>query len=343
MFKSFFGWLVVGGTLLLPFSEVAFGDTGLLSSVNGLGALNHIASDPELRKKISITDYQLSEIRAILDNKHLFVGDESENNEVGKTYLKKILRREQADLMRMEIVKSRIGVPSNFFLPNMLMELGLNRQESLRIYSEFAKLESSLVAESDERRVLAINKVLPEHIRNVFWKFVGQDFVLGTAGGKIDEVNLFLELTPLAQISLAAYTEVPHSLLISVKKREQLSEMSVRLHRDQIDGKVYSSAELEGMLDEILTPTQRFAVVQSINRSFARKDLLLAVSPHLTDCYQLSESVLSELVLTLAQHQKALKEWGDLKELEMCRKCMKEIPPECQSTVKELAQGIWEL
>ena len=328
---------------LLAGPGIVFGDNGLLSSIYGLGALNQIASDSELRNKISITDSQLSEIRAVLSNKKLFVGDESENNAVGKSYLRKILSRVQADLLRIEIVKSRLAIPTNFFMPNLLRELGLNELESMRIHSECAKLESRVAAESDKRRVEAINAVLPTDAQPVFWKFVGRSFQLDSKAGKLDEINAFLKLTPLQQISQAAYMEVPQSLAYSAQQRDQISKLSDKVHRDQVDGINYTLEELEAMLDGILTQAQRVAIVQSINRSCVRSDLIFAVRPQLATVYDLSESDLATMTSKLAQAQKDLKEWEAKKLLEACRTCLREVPIEGRTAIKSLSAGIWEL
>ncbi len=74
------------------------------------------------------------------------------------------------------------------------MELGVDQDESIRIYLEFRKIESKATAECDKRRNEAINGILPENARNILWKLIGRDFQPDLGGGNLAEINVLLNI-----------------------------------------------------------------------------------------------------------------------------------------------------
>lgn len=334
--------LLVAFASLVSGAQTMCADNSLLSSVNGLGALNSIAYDAELRKKASISDDQLAEVKAILADKTLFAGTETENNLVGNKHLRKILKLDQLDRLRIAVVRKRIGDPTVFFTPICLKELGLEASESVDIRREFASLQSKVLAEGDKRRVVAIRQAFPGNSVEVVWTCVGREFIPDVKCSDLESIEAFLGLTAFNKISRAAYAEVPREFSITPNQRDQLSKLADELHRDAADGVNHSEAELESLLNSILSNSQRFAIVQSLNRSYVRSDLSYVASPHLAKLYGLSASELSEVRSKLTESERELKEWEETQRLELCRKIIQEVPIECRTTIRELSAGIWD-
>ena len=88
---------------------------------------------------------------------------------------------------------------------------------------------------------------------------------------------------------------------------------------------------------------QQFAIIQAINRTEMRRDLILAGVPHLAPYYEVSVTDLSEMALHLARAQDEIAKLQDTLRLDACRKCLMEVSPDYRSLIRELSAGIWDL
>ncbi len=334
-------WIVF--SLVLCSHSMTFGDSGVLSAAYGLGALRWVANDAEIRKAISITDVQLTEVRNYLRDKSSFVGDEASDEANGRTFLKKILTLDQAKQIRIELVKSRIGTPGNLFSPSFLREF-VGEEDAMRIYYDFAELNWKIIKNSDKLRIAAIKKALPQNAQDILWKFVGTEFSIDENGGDLQQISSWVP--PTLQMSQAPYLTMPSNKLeLSSEQREQLRIKANDVQRKMVQGISFSRAELDREMDAILTLPQRFAVLQALNLLVVRSDLLIVCSPDMVKLYGLQDDVLSDVQARLSESKKNIEEMEKAQVILACNEVLaqKDVPLHVKTEIKQLAAGVWEL
>lgn len=314
-----------------------------MSTAYGLGGLNWIAYDAELRGKIAINEGQLTDIRKFLSDKKVFVGDEAKDNATGKTYLNKVLTKNQAKLLRIELVKTRIGTPSNLFLPVFLSEL-VGSDDALRIYGEFAQRQKIIAERIDKMRIEAIKTALPPNAQDILWKFIGNEFSIEETGGDLEQISQYL--SPLLQIEQASNVAISaEKMRLSVEQREQLRSVADEVRRKKAHGILCTRNELEQHLDLILSKSQRFVVIQSLNQQLVRSDLLMVVSPNMARQYDLSVEGISDARAELAESKRIIAETEMVQVIQACGEVLrlKDVPSHVNKEIMELVAEVWEL
>jgi hypothetical protein len=323
--------------------SVTFADNRVFSTAYGLGALRWVANDVEIRKAISITEAQLTEVRNYLRDKNSFDGDEASDEANGRAFLKKVLTIDQVNLIRMEVVKSKIGTPANLFSPSFLREF-VGEEDAMRIYYDFAELHWKIINNSDKLRIAAIKKALPQNSQDILWKFVGTEFSIDENGGDLQQISSWVP--PILQISQAPYLTMPSNRLeLSSEQREQLSIKADEVQRKMAQGISFSRGELDREMDAILTLPQRFAVLQALNLLVLRSDLLILCNPDMAKLYGLRDEELSEAKSRLSESKKNIEEMEKAQVIQACNEVLaqKDVPLHVKTEIKQLVAGVWEL
>lgn len=330
-------------SMLLFTQTMAFGDNSVLSTAHGLGGVNWIANDKDLRAKIEVSNEQLAEIRKFLSDKKIFVGDEAKDNETGKTFLNKVLTKNQAKLLRIELVNTRIGTPANLFSPIFLSEL-VESDDALLIYGEFAQRQKIIAKRIDKMRIEAIKTALPPNAQGVLWKFIGNEFSIQETDGDLEQISQWLP--PVLQIQQAPYVAISaENLRLPVEKREKIRIVGDEIRRKRAHGITCTRDELEQHLDSILSKSQRFVVVQSLNQEIVRSDLLMVVAPNMVKQYDLSDDGIAEARAELAEFKRIIADYEMAQMIQACGEVLrlKVVPAHVKNEIMELVADVWQL
>jgi hypothetical protein len=331
-------------SILLFSQTIAFGDNSVLSTAHGLGGVNWIANDKDLRGKIEVSDEQLAEIRKFLSDKKVFVGDETKDNETGTSFLNKVLTKNQAKLLRIEVVRTRIGTPANLFSPIFLSEL-VESADAQRIYGEFAQRQKIIAERIDKLRIQAIKTALPPSAQGALWKFIGNEFSIEETDGDLEHISQWLP--PVLQIQQAPYVAISaEKLRLPVEKREELRIVADEIRRKKAHGISCTRDELEQHLDSILSKSQRFVVVQSLNQEIVRSDLLMVVAPNMVKQYDLSDDGIAEARAELVEFKEIIAEYEMAQVIQACGEVLRlkvvpaHVKKEIMGLVPELIVGL---
>lgn len=317
------------------------GDTNIQSSAFGLGAINLIESDESLRKSVSITDEQLSEIREILSQKVLFRNLDTRES-VARKHLSEILTREQAELLRIEVVKRKIGAPENFFIPLFLgTELGLEDDKASMICDSFSVKKTRISQDMDKRRIQAIKNAIPLESQDIVWKYLGKDFSISDK--EIEKVELIPDMTPSLEVNLATRISLPQKLSLSLQQIEELRRVGNEVSRRNSSGEPWSEEEVEQILNTTLTKRQRFAIQQGIIQLIVRRDLSTIVNTQMSRMLNLTDEQIAEARTKLIESNKTIKKTELELQVQACRDVLEDMPLPARKIIKELSAGIWDL
>ena len=105
----------------------------------------------------------------------------------------------------------------------------------------------------------------------------------------------------------------------------------------------FTRDEMSLQLDSIISKPQRFAIVQSMQREMIRKDLLVVFRPEVVKYLNLSEVVVSEAKVELAEAKKRIEEIEGLEILQACKEVLKTVPLPVQRVIIDLVEGVWTI
>ena len=132
---------------------------------------------------------------------------------------------------------------------------------------------------------------------------------------------------------------------LSVEQREQLRSFAEEVRRKKAHGILCTRNELEQHLDLILSKSQRFAVVQSLNQQLVRSDLLMVVSPNMVRQYDLSVEGIADARAELAESKRIIAETEMVQVIQACGEVLrlKDVPSHVKKEIMELVADVWEL
>ena len=313
------------------------------SVANGLGSLNLIVADGEFRQKISITDEQLLDIKKILREKKLIVGDNEKNDSEAKIYIAKTLTNAQIRQLRIEVVKDRFSTPVNLFEAIFLNEIGVDNQDAGKVFFQCYTQKLGIIQKNDKLRVEAIKNALPPDSQEAVWKLFGRELSIDDKGLEWDKISKLQEVSIDRQLSSAVYMHLPIGLGLTKEQHKQLGKLDEEFSLKRTKNVSFTNDEMSLKLDSILSRPQRFAIVQSMQREIIRNDLLVVFRPEVVKYLNLSEEGISEARVELTEAQKRIAENQELEILQACKEVLKTLPLPIQREIIDLADGVWTL
>ena len=339
--------IVVSITILVAFSSALFSaDESVLSQAYGLGGLNLIVRDNELREKLALDESQLEDIKKTLIDKTLFIGiigDRVAIESRSKQYLSKALTPDQGNLLRMEVVKREFKTPIGVFRASFLTELGLDEEKAIEIEATTGVKYRAISDKLDKLRTEAINEVFPPDVQRTIWQFIGKDFIIEENGVSWKDIAVVPELNNRRQLALIQITPLPEKLLLSIEQRQRLNELNKEAFLRSAKGIVFREDEISEKLDVILSQAQRYAIVQCMQQQILRVELLMVLRPEVSKRLELSEESLVEARAELVESKKRIEEIEAMELAQEFKKSLLDFPLPARKVVSELVNGVWNL
>lgn len=320
-----------------------FADDSVLSQAYGIGALTLILQDDAFRQTVGITDEQLVDIRKTLIENKLFVGDEDSIDSLAKHYISKTLKEDQAKRLRMGLVKRRFRTPTDLFQPVFLTELGLERENAVKINDSIVVQHGIISKRLDKLRIDAINDVLSPDEQDIFWMFIGKEFIIAETGVNWKDIAILPELTSRRQLSLAPFMPIPQKIGLSTDQKKRLQDLNSEAMFKSAKGIMFQEAELSSKLDGILSESQRFAIVQSMQQEILRGDLLMVLRPEVTKRVHLKAEFVSMARAELTESKRMIEDVEALELTQLCKDALKAVPLPARKVITDLVDGVWNL
>ena len=315
----------------------------VLSDVFGFGALVSINNDHELRRKLEITDQQLSDIRMTFESQSLNKGDKVATEAAAQAYLKKVLTEVQADKLRRTYVKVRFRSPARFFEPFILRELGVEPKQAKKITSALHLQLEEVNQKLDKLIIQAISDAFPPESQDILWSFVGSNFQINANGSDWRKISVLSVSNSIGQLTLGTLISMPNELVLSNQQCVRMNNLLDELSAKGLTGNRSSEVEVSRRLDDILTNQQRFAIVQKIQQGMIRRNLSLAVGPEMVKHFNLSDDNISLIKAELEEAKKQVSEVESICLLEASKKVLGMAPSKVKDDILRLADGIWDL
>ena len=315
----------------------------VLSDVFGFGALVSINNDHELRRKLEITDKQLSDIRMTFESKSLNKGDKVAMEAAAQAYLKKVLTEIQADKLRLTYVKVRFRSPDSLFEPMILHELEVEPEQAQKLYTAMRIQTEEVDTKLDKLIAQAISDAFRPETQDIFWSLVGSNFKIDTNGSDWEKIAVLPQTNPIGQLTLGTLIPLPNELALSLEQQKKMNDLLDELSAKAVTGNRSSAVEVSNRLDDILSNRQRFAIAQKIQQEMIRSNLTLAVCPEMARHFHLSDD---DLILIKAELEEANKQIMEVKStclLEATKTVLRTAPPQVKDKILGLADGIWDL
>lgn len=95
----------------------------------------------------------------------------------------------------------------------------------------------------------------------------------------------------------------------------------------------------------LLSKSQRFVVVQSLNQEIVRSDLLMVVAPNMVKQYDLSDDGIAEARAELAESKRIIADYEMAQMIQACGELLrlKFVPAHVRNEIMELVADVWQL
>ena len=315
----------------------------VLSDVFGFGALVSINNNHELRRKLEITDKQLSDIRMTFESQSLNKGEKVAMEAAAQAYLKKVLTEIQADKLRLTYVKVRFRSPDSLFEPLILHELEVEPEQAQKLYTAMRIQTEKVDTKLDKLITQAISDAFRLETQDVFWSFVGSNFKIDTNGSDWEKIAVLPQTNPIGQLTLGTLIPLPNELALSLEQQKKMNDLLDELSAKAVTGNRSTAVEVSHRLDDILSNRQRFAIAQKIQQEMIRSNLTLAICPEMARHFHLSDDDLNSIKAELEEANKQIMEVKSTCLLEATKTILKTAPPQVQDRILGLTDGIWDL
>ncbi len=307
------------------------------SRIWGSIAVHNLARDPKSREELNLSDQQIEEIATFSEEEPKI--KTLDRVEIAKQFLKKTLTSEQLLKLRQKNVIEKYGGPFGIWSDNeLLMVFGFSTKEADHVYSEITIHTHSNMKNLDGLIVGVIEGLkLPSDDEAFLWEIFGPKLQVQDDQSNWQRIAILKGSQPS---SLLRYWEPFPSLTLSDDQVSQLR--SLRQKAFAVYDKRMSDADISQQIDLILSPRQRFAAVQFLNRNDLRSDLTLALDPSIARRLSITPSEVEAALHKLTKARSELRRYLTALELGQLRKTLNSTSEKPRTRFLSLIDGVWD-
>ena len=330
----------------------------VLSSIDGSIALSKITQVERWQKLLSINPETLRELQSLRS------GEEIENaierlgrpaslselrkmrEKLVKARLAEILDTRQRSLMRVLVLREHYGSPVSLFRRDarLLIELGMTEEQFSMMVDDASLKIREVRAEVIEMVMDSLESIaanLAEDKANRLWDLFGRDFLSPPRSEfQWNQIQCLPSSGPWNQLMGATTVVLGDDLKLSRSQIADLIPLGDKEFVNRLNNRINEN-EISDQLDQILSKSQRSAIVQELQRGALVSDMKVLLTPEVGKHVGLEKEEEELIVKAVNEATERIRDFRITAEMELLRRSTSIMPKDYQEQLAELTEGVW--